>query len=128
VHKLTTGLGNCSSFTAAVESQFGSYDYRDALTDLVALSQTGNLEDYITAFVDLQYQVQMHNQGLDELYFVTQFISGLQPELAAAVRSQVPKKMKKTILLAKVQQQLLDSKQFKSNTYNGKSNAMAHKI
>jgi hypothetical protein len=59
-----------------VESQLGSYDYRDAITDLVALSQNGNMVDYITAFVDLQYQVQMHNQGLDELYFVTKLLVG----------------------------------------------------
>jgi hypothetical protein len=85
VYKLKTGLSDWPSFTIAVESQFGSYDYRDAITDLVSLSQDGALEDYITSFVDLQYQVQMHNQGLDELYFVTQFISGLKPELAAAV-------------------------------------------
>jgi hypothetical protein len=58
------------------------------------------------------------------LYFVTQFISGLKPELAATVQSQVPKKMKKAIQLAKVQQQLLDSKHFKSNKYNVKFNAM----
>jgi hypothetical protein len=71
------------------------------------------LEDYILAFTDLQYQVQMHNQGLDEIYFVTQFVKGLKVELAVGVQSQVPKSMKKAIMLAKVQQQLMDSKQFK---------------
>ena len=39
-----------------------------------------------------------------------QFISGLKAELRADVQSQLPKKMKKAILLAKVQQQLLDNK------------------
>lgn len=68
-----------------MEKQFGSYDYRDAIGDLVTLTQEGTLEEYITSFTDLQYQVQMHNQGLDEIYFVTQFVKGLKPELAAGV-------------------------------------------
>jgi hypothetical protein len=108
VHKLKYGLGKWNEFIAAVETQFGSYDYRDAISDLVALTQTGSLEVYISAFVDLQYQVSMHNLGLDEVYFVTQFTSGLKPELRASVQAQIPKKMK-AIVLAKVQQQLLDS-------------------
>ena len=106
VYKLRNGLGSWAEFIAAVEDQFGSYDYRDSIGDLVTLTQTGSLEDYVTAFVDLQYQVSMHNLGLDEIYFVTQFTTGLKPELRASVQSQVPSTMKKAILLATVQQQL----------------------
>jgi hypothetical protein len=87
----------------------------------VALTQDGNLDEYITTFSGLQYQVQMHNSGLDETYFVTQFVRGLKPELAAGVQSQVPKNMKKAVMLAKVQQQLLDSRQMKFSKYNGKN-------
>jgi hypothetical protein len=113
VYKLKQGLTIWTTFIAAMEEQFGSYEYRDAMGEIVALTQEGSLEDYISAFTDLQYQVQMHNQGLDEIYFVTQFVKGLKVELAVGVQSQVPKSMKKAIMLAKVQQQLMDSKQFK---------------
>jgi len=61
VYKLKHGLGKCEEFIAAVENYFGSYDYRDVISELIALHQEGALEDYITAFVDLQYQVSMHN-------------------------------------------------------------------
>lgn len=117
MHKLTHGLEMWSEFIAAVESQFGSYDYRDSMGELVSLYQEGTLEDYISAFEDLQYRVAMHNTGLDQVYFVTQFIKGLKPELRASVQSQVPKNMKKAIMLAKVQQQVLSSKHFKSNRF-----------
>jgi hypothetical protein len=113
VYKLKQGLTDWNTFIVAVEEPFGSYDYRDAIGEIVALTQKGSLEDYISACTDLQYQVQMHNQGLDEIYFVTQFVKGLKVELAVGVQTQVPKSMKKAIMLAKVQQQLLDSKQFK---------------
>lgn len=69
------GLGEWDEFIAALETQFGSYDYRDAISDLVALTQMGSLEVYISTFIDLQYQVSVHNLGLDEVYFVTQFTS-----------------------------------------------------
>jgi len=81
VYKLKHGLGTWLEFMAAVEDQFGSYAYRDSITDLIALEQDGSLDDYVAAFTDLQYQVSMHNTGLDEIFFVTQFISSL-PQLA----------------------------------------------
>ncbi|RLN11703.1 hypothetical protein C2845_PM09G18080 [Panicum miliaceum] len=112
VHKLKHGLGTWSEFISAVEDQFGSYDYRDAISELVALEQDGSLEDYISTFTNLQYQVSMHNTGLDEIFFVTQFMRGLKFELRAGVQSQVPDTVKKAVMLAKVQQQLLDSKKF----------------
>jgi len=84
---------------------------------MIALRHEGDPEDYITAFVDLQYQVSMHNIGLDEVFFVEQFISGLKAELRAGVQSQLPKKTKKAILLAKVQQLLLDNKYYQQNRY-----------
>jgi hypothetical protein len=128
VYKLQYGLTDWLTFIAAVEKQFGSYDYRDAIGELVALHQYGTLDDYITTITDLQYQVQMHNQGLDEIYFVTQFVKGLTLELAAGVQSQAPKKVKKAIMLAKIQQQLLDSKQLKYGKYNGRNNNFVPKF
>ena len=128
VYKLRNGLGSWAEFIAAVEDQFGSYDYRDSIGDLVTLTQIGSLEDYVTAFVDLQYQVSMHNLGLDEIYFVTQFTTGLKPELRASVQSQVPSTMKKAILLAKVQQQLLDATKFKSSKFSPKNPSFTPKF
>jgi len=128
VYKLRYGLGLWEDFIAAVEDQFGSYDYRDSICDLVTLTHTGSLEDYISAFIDLQYQVSMHNLGLDEMYFVTQFTTGLKPELKASVQSQVPSTVKQAVMLAKVQQQLLDSTKFRSTRLSSKSTAYTPKF
>jgi len=64
VYKLQVGLGSWHDLITAVETQFGSFDYRDAIGELIALEQTGSLEDYIVAFQDLRYSVSMHNTGL----------------------------------------------------------------
>ncbi|WVZ53952.1 hypothetical protein U9M48_004835 [Paspalum notatum var. saurae] len=76
-HRVTTW----KQFVDAVTEKFGIYEYRDALNDLLDLKQTGTVEDYVAAFVDLQYQISLHNMGLDAVYFVSQFIKGLKPEL-----------------------------------------------
>ena len=122
------GLGRWEDFIAAVEEQFGSYDYRDSIGDLVTLTQTESLEDYITAFVDLQYQASMHNLGLDEIYFVTQFTTGLKPKLRASVQSQVPNTVKQAVMLAKVQQKVLDNNKFRSPKFSSKSAAYTPKF
>ena len=81
MYKLTNGVTTWPEFISAVEQQFGSFEYRDAMVELVSLSQKGTLDEYISAFVDLQYQISMYNTDMDQIYFVTQFIKGLKPEL-----------------------------------------------
>ena len=120
VHKLKYGLGTWSEFIAAVDSHFGSYAYRDALNDLIALEQEDSLEEYIATFTDLQYQASMHNLGLDEIFFVTHFVKGLKLDIRVSVQSQAPETVKRAVMLAKIQQQLLDSKKlYKPKSFNG---------
>ena len=120
VHKLKYGLRTWFEFVANVESHFGSYAYRDALNDLIALEQEDSLEEYIATFTDLQYQASMHNLGLDEIFFVTHFVKGLKLDIRVSVQSQAPETVKRAVMLAKIQQQLLDSKKlYKPKSSNG---------
>jgi hypothetical protein len=50
----------------------------------------------------------MHNVELAELFFITQFMKGLKLEISVVVQSQVPKTMERAILLARIQQQVID--------------------
>jgi len=56
----------------------------------------------------------MHNFGYGELFFVAQFIKGLKEEIQSAVQMQLPDKVTKAILLAKIQQKILDKGKFKA--------------
>jgi hypothetical protein len=76
-----------------------------------------SLEQYISTFEDLQYQVTMHNSELGEMFFTTQFLRGLKPEIGNVVQSQVPDTVERAILLAKIQQQVLDKGKYKWNKY-----------
>ena len=108
VYKLKNGLGDWSTFITAVEQKFGSNDYRESLNQLLELQQHTTLEQYISTFEDLQYQVAMHNSELGEVFFTTQFLRGLKPEIGNVVQSQIPETLERAMLLAKIQQQVVD--------------------
>jgi hypothetical protein len=108
VYKKQNGLGDWKTFIKAVEKKFGANDYRESLTKLLELHQTESLETYISTFEDLQYQITMINSELGDLFFVTQFIKGLKMEIGSVVQAQIPETMQRAILLARIQQQVLD--------------------
>lgn len=123
VYKKKHGLGNWETFITAVENKFGAHDYRDAMGELLELKQTSSVEDYAAAFKNLQFEICMHNDGFDDMFFVSQFIRGLKLEISTGVQAQVPKDVDQAIMLAKVQQQVLEkgkqkwSKPFTSNKF-----------
>jgi hypothetical protein len=108
MYKKKHGLGDWQTFIAVVEQKFGDNDYKTALSQLLELQQGDTLEAYILEFEDLQYQIAMHNAELGELFFGTQFMKGLKLEISAMVQAQVPDNMQRSILLARIQQQVLD--------------------
>ena len=108
VYKKQHGLGDWNTFISAVEKKFGANDYRDAMSELLELKQTDTVEEYARAFENLQFEISMYNDGFDDTFFVSQFIKGLKLDISAGVRAQVPKDVDEAILLAKVQQQVLE--------------------
>ena len=114
MYKLKHGLGSWVEFIHAVEEQFGSDDYRSALDELLVLKQRGTVEEYATEFESLQFQICMHNSGYGELFFVAQFIKGLRPDIQSAIQMQLPDKVTKAILLAKIQQKMLEKGKYKA--------------
>jgi hypothetical protein len=92
----------------AVQEKFSVYDYRQAIQDLLALKQEGTVEDYTKDFEAVQFQVSMFNAGLDDLFFTSHFINGLQDDIKAVVQSQLPNYVNIASLLAQIQQQHLD--------------------
>lgn len=106
VYKQKHELDNWEVFMKAVESKFGDNDYRESLTQLIELQQTDSLDVYMATFEELQYQLTMHNSGMDELFFITQFIKGLKPEIGSIVQSQIAETLQRAMLLARIQQQV----------------------
>ena len=61
------------------------------------------MEEYAAAFENLQFEICMHNDGFDDMFFVSQFLQGLKPEISAGVQAQVLKDVDAVITLAKIQ-------------------------
>ena len=72
----------------------------------------------------------MHNSELGEMFFTAQFLRGLKPEVGNVVQSQVPDTVERAILLAKIQQQVIDKGKYKWNKYatNAKPSAPPLKL
>jgi hypothetical protein len=102
----------------AVEEKFGKDDYMKALTDLLDLRQTGSVEEYFKEFQELQYQVCMHNEGYGDLFFASQFVNGLKDEIKYTVQSQVLEDVDRAVLLAKIQQTIVERTKTKSQRWN----------
>jgi hypothetical protein len=126
VYRKQHGITLWPQFVTAVEQQFGSHEFRDALTELTELSQTGSVEEYTAQFESLQFDVAMHNTAYDELFFVNHFTRGLKPEIRDAVQSQVPDTMHRAIMLARIHQRVLDRTKAKFRKLSsGKSSSVS---
>lgn len=85
VYKKRKGLTTWDQFMEDVQEKFGAFEYKHAIDELLDLQQTTTVEDYVEAFQNLHYQIIMHDPGMGETYFITQFIKGLKPELRCQV-------------------------------------------
>ena len=108
VYKKTNPNATWDQFADAVESEFGQYEYREAMDDLLDLKQRGSVEDYATQFEELYYQINMHHSGYDPVFFISQFNNGLKHDIRLAVQTQVPSTLHRAIMLAKLQERVLD--------------------
>jgi hypothetical protein len=59
-------------------------------------------------FEALQYQITMHNLGMGDAYFISQFIKGVKLEIRYPVQGQIPSTMEKAVRLAKIKESIQD--------------------
>jgi hypothetical protein len=57
----------------------------------------------------------MHDLGMSEAYFISQFIKGLKPKIRYVVQGQVPATMEKAVRLAKIQESILEKSKPKNH-------------
>jgi len=59
------------------------------MEELLELKQTNSVEDYALAFENLQFEISMHNDGFDDMFFVSQFVKGLKWDISAGVQALI---------------------------------------
>ncbi|WVZ62139.1 hypothetical protein U9M48_011919 [Paspalum notatum var. saurae] len=106
-------LNSWLTFCLALEQRFGQDDYRNALSELLTLQQTGTVEEYTTAFEALQFEVCLHNSTYDDLFFVSKFMAGLKDDIRLVVEAQLPPTVSRASVIAKIQQRLLENQRLK---------------
>lgn len=113
------------SFCLAIKQEFGADDYCSALNDLIALKQTGTVEEYTTQFQALQFGITMHSCHYDDLFFTSHYVSGLKDEIRAVVEPQVPTTVNRAAIIARIQQKVVDRSKlkFQRNAPGPKHNA-----
>lgn len=89
------------AFCEAVQTKFGSDDYRSAIADILNLKQTSTVEDYTTKFQALQFDVTMHSYNFDELFFATTYVNDLKEEIRAVMEPQVPTTIERVAIIGK---------------------------
>lgn len=112
-YKQNHTVASWKALCSVVESKFGLDDYRTAMNELLALKQTGSLEDYTITFQSLQYDINMHNPNYDDMFFTPQYISGLKDEIRSSVEPRTPTTVDKAALIANIQQGVLESSKSK---------------
>jgi hypothetical protein len=110
-YKRSQGLGNWAQFTQAVQEKFGAEEDSHAMRGLLQLTQRSSLEEYVHAFEEAKYAKTLHNLGLGETLFVSQFVKGLKGELQGHVLAQLPRTLDRAILLAQIQQEVVEMNQ-----------------
>lgn len=113
-HKITNGLGSWEHFMKVVQNKFGAYEYQHCIDSMLELEQTGTVEEYVTEFEALQFQIVVHNPGMGDTYFVSQFIKGLKSDIRFLVHGQVPQTMERAIMVVKIQQSIQERSKTKS--------------
>lgn len=102
-YKLSNPTVTWSDFTTTVQAKFGSDDYRNAISSLLQLKQTGTVDEYTTEFQALQYDIAMHGGLMEELIVTGAYINGLKDEIKAMVEPQVPTTVDRAITVARIQ-------------------------
>jgi hypothetical protein len=105
-YKLKHVVQGWPDFIKAVEAKFGVHDHRQFMDELLALKQTGYVDEYCAKFQELVYKIASHNPNYDDTFLVSQFLKGLKADIRLPVASQIPETLDRAMLLAHVQQDL----------------------
>jgi len=113
-YKLQHSNVTWSTFSAALQTTFGPDDHWYALNELMDLKQTDTVEDYTTRFKSLQFDVTLHGCSYDDMFFATHYIRGLREDIRAVVEPQRPTTVETAMVIAKIQQKVIERSKVKS--------------
>ncbi|XP_071906170.1 uncharacterized protein [Coffea arabica] len=93
-----------AEFSDLLCERFSGKGSRDVIEEFNKLQQKGAVEEYEEKFEELKTLMLLRNPKLDELYFVSSFISGLKEEIRPMVKMFKPQTLAKAFEVAELQE------------------------
>jgi hypothetical protein len=90
-------------------SEFEANTHCTKSMELLALKQTGFVDNYHRNFEHLVYNIRLYNSSLSEMMLTSQFIMGLKDEIKHQVELMLLENVAKAVVLAVMQEHLLQS-------------------
>ncbi|KAL4291734.1 hypothetical protein GQ457_14G021280 [Hibiscus cannabinus] len=115
-------------FVSDLCHRFCDRTYSDIIEEFNKLAQKGNVEEYQEKFEELRPYMIQQSPYLDELYFVSNFISGLKEEIRHRVKVNQPRTLNEAYRQAKLHELSIEIETKRSrpairtNTYSTQPN------
>lgn len=93
----------------AVESKFGRDLYHNSMNELLQIRQHTDVQEYYDRFESAMHKVLVHNRSLDDVFFVSKFLQGLNADIRSAIILHKPRTVDAALSLALMQAQVLET-------------------
>lgn len=87
-------------FMERVSDKFGKEEFQSVVRQFSQLKQTGSVVEYTERLNSLVFNLTIHHQSWDPIFFVTQYVEGLKGEIKSGVLLHRPKDLDTTASLA----------------------------
>lgn len=111
VYKRQHVLLGLDSFCQAVNEEFGSNEYDAQMNKLLQLKQACLVAEYQIAFEASMYHLLSLDATLNNRFFITQFLLGLQDGIRGVVRLQAPSSVTRATVLSRIQEEESETSQ-----------------
>lgn len=98
-----------NDFAEAVCRKFGREEFQGLIRQFNRLRQTGSVASYAEKFSELIHQLHAHHSSWNPVFFITQFMDGLRPEIRTAVVLHRPQDLNTAVDLACLQEDVLEN-------------------
>jgi hypothetical protein len=110
-YKQSVEFQNSDQFEAVVISKFAVDTHHSKTMELLSLKQTGSVEDYRCDFEQLVYHIRLYDGALSATMLTAHFIMCLKDELRFPIEMQLPESVTKVVVVAAIQEKLLEKNQ-----------------
>jgi hypothetical protein len=74
-----------------VDTKFGKDLYHDSMQELLSIKQTSDVQEYYDRFNITMHRVLVHNNHLDDVFFISKFLQELNPGIRATIVLHKPR-------------------------------------